>query len=201
MSRFNKGEIQREIERDRRARVKSRLAELVKLIREAQAARRDAIKGVRVQCRVAREKLRTTCHARAERARVEGAAEIAERRKALKGERHAENMIRDADRRGMKRTGPRSTSKERRQESDDEVRANLDDEMVAVFDAVKRHIKAGPRRTRTEAFLEWVHDNPDEVWAIRNVQTDRDVKRLIAEQRELERLSRKRRLAASEVPF
>lgn len=41
-------------------------------------------------------------------------------------------------------------------ESDDEVRRNLSDELAAVWDRVKGRIRGSARRTRTEAFLEWV---------------------------------------------
>lgn len=47
-------------------------------------------------------------------------------------------------------------------ESDDEVRRNISDELRPAWEKMKRRIKAGPRRTRTEAFLEWVHDHPNE---------------------------------------
>lgn len=54
---------------------------------------------------------------------------------------------------------------ELRAESDDEVRRDLGDDdpmLLELWERVKGKIKGSKRRTRTEAFLEFVHDNPDE---------------------------------------
>jgi hypothetical protein len=61
-------------------------------------------------------------------------------------------------------------------------------------------VKGSPRRTRTEAFLEWVEENPGEVYAMQSEQADRDLARLVAEHERAERLSR-RKARLSEVPF
>lgn len=76
---------------------------------------------------------------------------------------------------------------ERRAESDDSVRRNLPAELVPVFDKIKRSIKAGPRRTRTEAFLEWAHEHPAEVLAIQAEHVGSDVARMVADEHERER--------------
>ena len=46
-------------------------------------------------------------------------------------------------------------------ESDDEVRRNLTPDLAIVWEVVKGRpgMRASKRRTRTEAFLEWVHDH------------------------------------------
>lgn len=56
-------------------------------------------------------------------------------------------------------------SAELRAESDDEVARDLDDDetMVALWKRVKSKITASPRRTRTEAFFEYVQDHPEEL--------------------------------------
>ena len=54
----------------------------------------------------------------------------------------------------------RSTAAERAAESDDEVRANIERELLPAFEAWRRRVRATPRMTRTEAFLQLVHDNP-----------------------------------------
>ena len=80
---------------------------------------------------------------------------------------------------------------------------------------VESSIHGGPRRTRTEAFLEWAEENPDAVHGILYEQADRDVARLVAEHSATElRLAKARRgrgyrepedvaaaLAAAGVPF
>lgn len=44
-------------------------------------------------------------------------------------------------------------------ESDDEVRRNLSPDLAIVWSAVRGRIKPSKRRTRTEAFLEWVEEH------------------------------------------
>lgn len=195
---FSKTQIKREIERERRAQVKKRLKELRELIKAAQLARREAIKTVRVECRQARETLRNVCAARREDEKARGSDTIAKRRRAVTDEERAERQLRDADRRGAGKR--RSTAKERASESDDEVRSNVEPWAVPVFDKVRRFIKGSPRRTRTEAFLEWMHDNPEEVHTVRNANLDRELAQYMAEQSRLESLNR-RRGSLADIPF
>jgi hypothetical protein len=49
---------------------------------------------------------------------------------------------------------------ERRAESDDEVRSNLPADLVALFERVKGGIKASPRMSRTEVFLQYAEEHP-----------------------------------------
>lgn len=66
---------------------------------------------------------------------------------------------------------------ERRAESDDEVRSNIPPELVALFERVKRGIKASPRMSRTEAFLHYAEENPDDVLASADDKTDALIRR------------------------
>jgi hypothetical protein len=102
----------------------------------------------------------------------------------------------------------KARARERREESDDEVRRNLPPELVPVWHKVKTSIKAGPRRTRTEAFLEWVEDNSGEAHGIVYEAIERDVARMLKEHGEAERRHRGRgyseadeAAALSAVPF
>ena len=60
---------------------------------------------------------------------------------------------------------------ERRAETVEEIRANLPRELVAAFDMFRtdpraaRQWKATPHKSATEAFLEWAHENGDDVEA------------------------------------
>jgi hypothetical protein len=94
---------------------------------------------------------------------------------------------------GKKKTPARAV--ERRAESDDEVRRNLPPELVAVFDRMKTKIKAGPRHSRTEAFLEWVERNPDEAAGMLYEQAERDVARMVAQHERIGRRLKKGRRA------
>jgi hypothetical protein len=82
--------------------------------------------------------------------------------KMLAAERKEQRELARAERRGLERKKTRRTAREALEESDDEVRKNLTPEEVVIFEKVKRQIKATPRKTRTEAFAEWLESNPDE---------------------------------------
>jgi hypothetical protein len=198
---LDKKRLAKEIESSRRTALKSRLAELSALIKAAREQRREAVKGVRMQCRVAREKLRTVCARRAQSAKLRGTEAVAARKREADEARETDKLIRRADSRH--RTGvvkARSSSAERRQESDDEVVRNLPESLVPVFSKMRKHVKGGPRRTRTEAFLEWVEENPGEVYAMQGEQAERDLAKLVAEHERATRLSRRKSLA-HDVPF
>lgn len=53
----------------------------------------------------------------------------------------------------------------RQQESDQEVERNIAPELIPIWRKHKRQIRGSDRRTRTEAFEEWVHDNESDVRA------------------------------------
>jgi hypothetical protein len=72
-------------------------------------------------------------------------------------------------------------------ESDSEVVANIPADLVPVWKAMRTKIKATPRRTRTEAFIEWAHDHPGEVLRIVDAQILKDVDALVAEEARLRR--------------
>jgi len=80
-------------------------------------------------------------------------------------------------------TGGRRAA-ELRAESDDEVRANLPPELVAVFDSVRRSIAPTAKRTRTETFLEWAAEHPERVYEITDRKIADDLRRLEREERE-----------------
>lgn len=194
---LNKTQLRREILKAQREQFKTRLAELRTLIATARAAKKAAIKAVQVDCAAKRVAARELCQARALEAKQRGAADVAAKRGKLKEEQTFNRQIEAADR--PRRL--RSTSRERAQESDDAVRSNLPPEMVRVFNAVRKHIKGGPRRTRTEAFFEWAEENPDEVWALMQHQAERDLAALIAEQQQTEKAYARARSGRRAVPF
>lgn len=99
MAGLNKKKLRREIERDRREKQHRRVLELRALISLAVLKRREQRAGIRLQCRTARVKLREQCALRQERAKLEGARAIEERRRELHEERSTERLLRSADRR------------------------------------------------------------------------------------------------------
>lgn len=111
-------------------------------------------------------------------------------------------------------------SAELRSESDSQVIHNLgdDEEMIALFKKVRGKIKATPYMSRTEAFFEWLHNNPealDEFRSVRERKWEKEAERLYAEReppscsdeladcrRELNELKAAERFLADEdVPF
>lgn len=194
---LDKKRLRREIEKARREKYKTRLTELAELIKAARVARREAIQGVRSDCAQKRIDLRQSCQTRAIVAKASGASEVARRKATLLEEKGFERQIRNADR--PRRL--RSTTGERRQESDDEVRSNLEPPMVPVFDAVRRFIKGTPRKSRTEAFLQWVEENPDEVFGLLQHDADRYLAQLLAEQERTTRELKRKRTRLADVPF
>jgi len=199
---FDKEKVRRDIERHRRRQLKERLAELATLITAARAARREAVKSVKLDCREKRLALRESCGRRAERARSGGESDVEKLRRQTRELRSTDRTIREVDSGGRRK---RSTAAERRQESDDEVRTNLSPELVSVFDDVRKHIKGGPRRTRTEAFLEWAEENPDAVLEAQQHAADKYLRELLAEERMHTTRLKRRRVGnyapGEEVPF
>jgi len=180
MPAFDKKRLRREIEADRRNAQRDKVRELRARIQLARLERKAKVSAIRSQCAVAREKLRALCLTRRERAALEGARLIEQRKAELGEEQALEKLVRSADRRGHK-GGVRSTAAERASESDDEVRANIPRELVAAFDKNRRYIKGTPRKTRTEAFLQWAEENPAEIWALQNEQAEREIRAMVRE--------------------
>lgn len=185
------GDMVREIRRARPVRMR-RIRELC---REGRARAREHVKLLREESRLAlaervralRAAERGTCETSKATARAELDAELG---KALGEKASWGSYVKRTYGRKAKHAGGITAARARReraQESDDEVRRNLPHELVPVFERVKGQIKAGPRRSRTEAFLEWVHDNQDDAHAIIFANADRELARYIAEQTALER--------------
>jgi len=215
---MNEGrELRKRRERELKARDKAKLRELSQRLKHARAARPHRIREIRGLCRIGRQNLK----ARLRALRAETLAELRETAKRLRDEQRGEcqtsssaarenltkaidaahTELADARRQfrsfyGRKSSGGvsgRQRATERRQESDDEVIRNLPPELVPVFRKVRGKIKAGPRRTRTEAFLEWVESNTDEAHAIVFDQVEADVSRMVREHEQISKRLRKSR--------
>jgi len=103
-------------------------------------------------------------------------------RQALAAERaHHASLRRSA--RGARAKERPSIAKVRASESDDEVRANLPPELVPLFNRVRRGIRATPRISRTEAFLQYVDEHPHEAFAGLEDATDALIADLERQQR------------------
>jgi len=210
-------------ERDQadRKRAQSELVGLRKQIRNAKATRSTKLREVKLCCRKARERNRT----RAKQARERLQRSIVNTREKArticelaKGEAQrsslrdidkaveALNAERTTQRQLLVWTKPKrkeATRAERRGESDDEVRNNIDDVgLRIVFDAVRSKIKGSPRRTRTEAFFEWAAEHPAIVYELQEAEAIKELQKLEAEERRIAKALKKRRVTQrAAVPF
>lgn len=202
--------LQKELAQYLREKDTARLRLLRAQIQHAKVERRHMLAGARGQCRTARVALRDrqqiersafverqraerieergACSSGKARAKLEGTALELGARGAFQETKTLQRQVRNADKRNVQ---VRSSKRERSQEDDDAVRSNLPAELVPVFDAVAKRIKASPRRTRTEAFLEWAEENPDEILAVQQADADKYLKDLQRQQREHGRAMRK----------
>lgn len=138
--------------------------------RESCKAKKSTIRKRQAQLRERKRELVEACRA----ASIEGREKVRAAKAALAAFK--------AEQRGAPKPEKlRRTSAEARAESDDEVRRNVAPELHPVWRRVKRTIHGSPRRSRTEAFLEWCEANPAEVERIQWEDAERDVERMVAE--------------------
>jgi hypothetical protein len=210
-------ELWRDIKRQHRREAKEKLANLRGQIRAARERRKGALRGAKERCRAeriaARERVRAlrlrvledlkatvraerlaarqTCTVRVGEARAIK-DEIQRSRAALLAERKYQADLRriDAAHRQRRREAPGITRLERQGESDDEVRANVPADLVALFERVKRSIKASPRMSRTEAFLKYAEEHPHEVLVAIDDKTDALIRELEQQERQAARALR-----------
>jgi hypothetical protein len=206
--------LYRELERDRKKKAREKIASLAEQLREARKRRKLAFREAKERCRAERiaareraramrlrvlEELREAMHAERLGARQACTVRLGEARgikdtilrarAELQAEKKYEADLRRIERANRKRRSeaPRVTRIERRGESDDEVRGNLPPELVALFERVKRGIKASPRMSRTEALLKYAEEHPDEVLVVIDDRTDALVRELEQQQRQVRR--------------
>lgn len=209
----HRADLRRELAAGLRARDRARLRELRERIREAKQAKPARVRAVRALARAERKKaagrlrdlrralreastaardvgtylspgMRALERVNVEAARGEGARRVAAAERELAEER-ATRGIEKAWTKAHRAAGPRKA--EARAESDEQVSGDIAPELRPVWERVKRAIRSGPRRSRLEAFLEWVHDNPSTVERLQNEALYADVAALEREERELSR--------------
>lgn len=156
-----------------KARVKAEIARLRSELAEGIAQRRARV----AEC----------CGPDKARAREEGNQLVAGTRAELAELLEAQRLERIWKGKGKAGKAPASsTRRDARAESDHEVEVNLTPEQLIVWKRVKGKIKPGHRRSRTEAFLEWMHDHSADVARIHADEAERQVREAVkheAEQR------------------
>jgi hypothetical protein len=149
------------------------LPERLRAYREAERARLGR------ELKEARQAALNRCQAAKAQIRLEAGSAIQAASRELAEEKRTARLIREAE--GKIRKAHARRAVEVRQESDDEVRGNIPTELVPIFERVKRQIQAGPRRTRTEAFFEWVEEHTEEVAELQAELAEAEFGRLLAE--------------------
>jgi hypothetical protein len=225
-------ELMRDIAHGQRREAREKLVALRMQIRDAKALRRSAIVQAKERCRAERVAARARARALKERALHElrealrrerqlardtctaGLAEargitdnVQRARAELQAERAYRRDLRRIERanRAARLQVRRPTRAERRGESEDEVRGNIPPELVGLWERVKGRIRGSDRMTRTEAFLQYAHDHPNEVLEVLEDRTEDLIRELEAKERkaarELRRRKVPRRFDLEEAPF
>ena len=230
--------LNRDIAQSHREKAATTLRELREQLHVARTRRNESLLNAKAQCRSERLALREKAHARRQRALAEQrdtyAKERAEARdvcllrkadvhagardpiERAKGNWEAERKY-QADLRRIEqgnrerhRAVHRAHAEARRSESDDEVRGNIPPDYQALFERVKRTTKGSSRESRTEVFLRYAEQHPDELLRALDDDSDRIVRELEEQRTKAERAlrppppSRRRRSTPEElvaVPF
>ncbi len=194
--------------RDAHAHKKERMKELVERCRSERLTIRARLKEMRARilqelhdtARLERQAARDACLLRKGDGKTTCATAIAcARRDYLAEKTYQQDMrrIERANRERHRAARVHRSRAERRSESDDEVRQNISAELVALFERVKRSIKAMPRMSRTEVFLKYAEENPHEVFAVIEDKTERLIRDLERKHAEAVRQARPRKASAS----
>jgi hypothetical protein len=176
-----------------RARALERRRRLLEELRTLERQEREAAKS---RCSTGKATARQVARSTLERSRLL----LAEERRYQEDLRRIE-LANKAQRRAH---FGRVSAAERRQESDGEVLANIDPELVPLWQRVGRKIRGSGRQSRTEAFLHYAHEHPREVVEAQEGNTEAAIRELERQAEQAHRYSRKRRYTAAEladVPF
>ena len=219
--------LHKAIAKDLRAKAKAKVLELKEAVRGARKARKELHLSATGRCKLARVEARERAQERRKRALAElnaanrQARELArfvctsgkaaakdksgmvKARAALKAERDYQRELKRIER-GNRKARPALAKAHRRSESDDEVQANLDPDMQALFWRVRGKIKGSDRMTRTEAFLKYAEENPREVLGALDDVAEERIRAFEQEHKAARKHARKRRYTAAElasVPF
>jgi hypothetical protein len=181
----------KDIAREATKKDRARLVDLRARVRAARKDARAALAKARQTCgkrrevptlkeaaallRAARAEARASCDvdiAKARKLRTEEARERGVRDAEARHQRTMKRLARHAKERAGELRPRLAKAKTRRDESDDEVRGNIPPELAYLFERVKRSIHGSARKTRTEAFLDYAHEHPDEELAALEDRTD-----------------------------
>lgn len=211
---FDKAALMREIAREQKKKERAKIADLEARIRSLVHERRGGREAVRAYCdqeraaarsrilrlqddlraelrRLSRDE-RLEARGRCDRARRGPSIQIGELRRKLEEERRFLVEMRriESEQRATRR--PITPSRVVTSESDDEVRQNIPEDLIPLFERVKRSIRPGLRKSRTEAFLEYVESHPREQYSAVEDKTDELIREMQRRQRSGRDMQRRR---------
>jgi hypothetical protein len=152
-------------------------------VEKARAKRDEARSAARERCDVGKRAVNAQHDPEIQKA----AKDLEEERKFQKGTRRigANNKNRERERKRV-----RGSAIAKMQEANEEVEQNLPPELVPVWRSVRGRIKAGPRRSRLEAFQEYIHEHPE---VVAEVQERQAAKRLAELEKQAEQFYAERK--------
>lgn len=193
-----------------RANDKAAIANKKKALKEARTNKRSAMKEARTACKIDREQTkestratyqRTVEKARAKRDAARAGArarcadgvqkvvneyepKIKDVSSELVGERKHQKEIKSIEsaNKDREKKRPKKTAGERLQEHEDEVIKNLPPELIPVWHHFKDKVKGSARRSRYEAFMDFLHDHPEAIDFVQRRMEKTNEKKLAREQ-------------------
>jgi hypothetical protein len=201
------------IDAELRAELTKRAKAIDEYLSRLKNERRAALAKATEQCRTSKVRAKARAatiraEAKAQAARVLEAAKTSCAKGKAKAKKRgtkellaatAERRQATSDRRLLQKTKAPKAPRLRALEQKDEVVQNIAPELIPVWKATKNQFQPHPRKSLTEQFVQWVEENPDEVFALLEPQHDKLVKEAEREQRALTKALRSRKkLAASD---
>ncbi|HRI68064.1 MAG TPA: hypothetical protein PK156_27695 [Polyangium sp.] len=204
-----KAEREKLVKHVSRANDKAAVASKKKALKEARTGKRSAMKEARTACKVDREKTKestrsaykkTVERARAKREAARAAArsrcsagvqkvvneydpKIKKVNEDLSGERKHQREIQriEATNKEREKKRPKKSAGERLHEADQEVVQNLPPELIPVWHHFKDKVKGSKRRSRYEAFMDFLHDRPEAIEFVQR-RIERDTEKNLAKE-------------------
>ena len=171
--------------------------------RKAREIRAQHLAATQAEIAALRAAAAGTCGVAGSKARARAAESFARAASALDSEQRYYAQIRRLSAKPKHtRAEAQRAARERARESDDQVETNLPRELVPVWHERAPKTRATERASRTEVFLQWVHDHPADVERIVTRDIDAQVAAWVREEREhVRRSKRSRAQLRDEVPF
>ncbi len=159
----------------------------LELVAKAKELRARALAELREATKAKKLEARHHCRARKADHRTRTTSEVDRQRAQIRADREFRAELQRIEAWNRKKAPKVASAAVRRLESDDAVRSNIPPELVPLFERVRTRIKGTPRKTRTEAFLEYAQENEREVLEVLEEGGERLVRELEARERKVAR--------------